>query len=387
MDERNLCRVFDQVKPSPEWEEAMLDRLLNGERKAKPVNELKKMKKLTAALAAAVLLLMACAFTTAMGLDQRVLDYFRAGQEDETLLSGAAFRVGASHTYENGWTVQVGEVLADRFSVAVFLDFTAPDGVVLSGPVSTDGCFTQIDYSVYDAAGEQVKFVADYPKNSVGQGMDVCYDLEDSRPEEGHVSLLWFYHVGGGDYYKNPGVYTMLGAEVTLTPRALSVEGSGERIEFADEGWSCTFTLPKTDSGLACSIRQPLQLGDYGAQLLAVYISPISFSYEFGTYSLDGGYGNVLYEEGPRSCFITMRDGSSVSFRQEFQHFSSAVENGLAYDSQGASFTGRDHVELYPEKFVTPAEVASVTLFGQTFSLDELEPAELVPGSPETDGN
>ena len=56
MENRELKRVFDQVKLSPERQEAMLERLLSGERSGKTV---KPMKKMVAILVAAALLLMA----------------------------------------------------------------------------------------------------------------------------------------------------------------------------------------------------------------------------------------------------------------------------------------------------------------------------------------
>ena len=73
MDEDKLKRVFDQIKPTQEQERVMLDRLLTEQKEVKPMH---CMKKMTAVMAAAALLLMACAFTVATGLDQRILAYF-----------------------------------------------------------------------------------------------------------------------------------------------------------------------------------------------------------------------------------------------------------------------------------------------------------------------
>ena len=60
MDESNLRRVFDQISPSQEQKTAMLDRLLNEERKVTPM---KKLRKLPAVLVAGSVLVLACAFT------------------------------------------------------------------------------------------------------------------------------------------------------------------------------------------------------------------------------------------------------------------------------------------------------------------------------------
>ena len=77
-----LNRVFDQVKPSPEGRERMLDRLLQTERKDRPM---KKLKKLTVAAIAAALMVISCAAAVVTGLDQRLIDYFGGGKQVEEL--------------------------------------------------------------------------------------------------------------------------------------------------------------------------------------------------------------------------------------------------------------------------------------------------------------
>lgn len=69
MDEDKLKRVFDQIKPTQEQERVMLDRLLTGQKEVKPVS---RMKKMPAVLAAAAVLLLACAFTVAYGVGSEI---------------------------------------------------------------------------------------------------------------------------------------------------------------------------------------------------------------------------------------------------------------------------------------------------------------------------
>ena len=73
MEDRDIYRVFEQVKPTRSQEEAMLERLFLEERKKRPM---KLMKKTIAVLAAAALLLTTCAFAAVTGLGRQVLDYF-----------------------------------------------------------------------------------------------------------------------------------------------------------------------------------------------------------------------------------------------------------------------------------------------------------------------
>ena len=124
MDEDKLKRVFDQIKPTQEQERVMLDRLLTGQKEVKPVS---RMKKMPAVLAAAAVLLLACAFTVATGLDQKFAALFGAGEQEARLIKDGVVQVDQRHTYENGWTVEVEQMLVDRYTLAVLLDVIAPE--------------------------------------------------------------------------------------------------------------------------------------------------------------------------------------------------------------------------------------------------------------------
>ena len=133
MDE-NLRRVFDRTRPSPEQKEAMLSRLLEPERKVVPM---KKLKKLTVIGIAAALMVISCAAAVVTGLDQRLLDYFGAGEKTELLAEGVV-PVGERHTYDNGWTVEIVQLAADRYSLVALVQVTAPEGVRLDGDCYMD---------------------------------------------------------------------------------------------------------------------------------------------------------------------------------------------------------------------------------------------------------
>ena len=113
MEDRDIYRVFEQVKPTRSQEEAMLERLFSEERKGRPM---KLMKKTIAVLAAAALLLTTCAFAAVTGLGRQVLDYFGVRQEDEALFSQEWEPVGLSHTFQNGWTVDVNQMYTGLYS-------------------------------------------------------------------------------------------------------------------------------------------------------------------------------------------------------------------------------------------------------------------------------
>ena len=135
MEPRDLNRVFDALAPTPEQEQAVLDRLLQTERKVKPM---KKLKKLTVAAVAAALMVISCAAAVVTGIDQRLLDYFGASPKQAELLLPGAVPVDVT-AEDNGATLHVTQVLMDRYNVMIVADFTAPEGTVLDMDEENDG--------------------------------------------------------------------------------------------------------------------------------------------------------------------------------------------------------------------------------------------------------
>ena len=129
MEDRDIYRVFEQVKPTRSQEEAMLERLFSEERKGRPM---KLMKKTIAVLAAAALLLMTCAFAAVTGLDQRLLNYLGVSAQEEPLLSPMAVPLDIV-VEDSGCTLEVKQVLADQYAALILVEFTAPEGTVLNG--------------------------------------------------------------------------------------------------------------------------------------------------------------------------------------------------------------------------------------------------------------
>ena len=129
MDDLDLRRMFDQIAPTQEQEATMLNRLHRTEREEHTMK--RGMKRGLVALVAAALM-MTAAFAVAAGLDQRLMDYFGIGQEDLTLVSNGIVQVDKSHTYKNGWTVEVKQLLFDRYCGEILVDLTAPEGTVLT---------------------------------------------------------------------------------------------------------------------------------------------------------------------------------------------------------------------------------------------------------------
>ena len=215
MTSHDLNRAFEAFAPTAEQEQAMLDRLLTEQKEVRPVNRIKKM---TVVLVAAALLLMACAFTMATGLDQSIVEYFKGEPEDASLMSAGIVPVEQSHTYDNGWTVEIKQVLMDRNSITALVELTAPEGVV-----------PELEYRIFDM--EPVITNAQGEELLLG-GVPREIPLEDPDPEDNQATILWSYDV-------LLGVEEMWGGSFTLIPRQFFWSTKEGPVQFSD-GWSCT---------------------------------------------------------------------------------------------------------------------------------------------------
>ena len=132
MSTRDLRDLFESFSPTPEQREAILDRLLREEEAIRAARPVKLWKKSLLAAACAAVLLLACAFTVASGLDQKLMALFGAGTEDARQIAGGVVQVDQVHTYDNGWTAELKQVLVDRYTLAVLVELTGPEGMALS---------------------------------------------------------------------------------------------------------------------------------------------------------------------------------------------------------------------------------------------------------------
>ena len=185
MDDLDLRRMFDQIAPTQEQEVTMLDRLHRTEREEQTMK--RGMKRGLVALVAAALM-MTAAFAVAAGLDQRLMDYFGIGQEDLNLVSNGIVQVDKTHAYKNGWTVEVKQLLFDRYCGEILVDLTAPEGTVL----------TEQDYRM---DFQTLPTNRDLTNQGWGGGIGGEYLPESSDLVHGRISMLLHIHleVASGD--------------------------------------------------------------------------------------------------------------------------------------------------------------------------------------------
>lgn len=338
----DLCRILDQVRLAPEREDALLARLLTGERTEKTMMKTKRIPRLTAVaatVAAAVALLVTCAFAAvATGLDQRIISYFGATLEQETLLSSSAVPVDIKVT-DSGSTLQVRQVIADRYSAVILMDFTAPEGTVLDG-----------DYYILGDTVGIVEAIA--PDGTKMSGQNSRWDLlEDEDPEDNHISLLFTLQSINGDF-------DFLGAELSLSFEGLYNDNTKTELLAAGR-WECKLTLPTEDPGSCYTPNQPIDIGGRSVTLASVYLSPITFAFDLenGDSGLDTAAEFLNNADGLREGMVlTAADGREI-------------EVG-AYCFLSTSYTqGQGRYCFRLAEITDPAEVTSVTLFSQTVSL------------------
>lgn len=340
MADEDLKRVLDQVKPAPDREEAMLANLLcERERMNGSMKKGQTASRFTALAAAAALLAATCAFAVVTGLDQRLLDYFGVGPEQEVLLSPAAMVID-KEIKDQGATLHLRQVIADRYSALFLMDFTAPEGTVLDGD--------------YYALGKHIRGMkADGTQlSSWGLGWEL---LEDGDPKDNRITLLF-----RADFIDGDG--DALGTALTLDFEGLYSDNRGENCLVRGH-WRCKVTLPTDDPGRYVAPEVPMEIGGNKVTLTSLYLSPISLAWELGEgeddlRSLDR---SALHgrEDWSEVVTINMADGRERSPGEiKFLHTQYKTDL-LEYDRGRYCFGLRSIID--------PSDAVSVTLFDQTF--------------------
>lgn len=268
MDPHELNRMFDRLAPTAEQEQAVLDRLLQTERKVYPM---KKLKKWAAAGIAAVLVLVTCAAAVATGIDQRLLDFMGWGQHAQELLAPGAISVDVT-TEDNGAALHVSQVLMDRYSILILADFTAPEGTVLdmaeelgSDVYRSFGGLDGARPDLLDRAGDPIELEQDW-------GM-LTSVLDDGDPLDNRLTLLLRMDLSDGIQpdWEIAGLSLPAKNLVRYDPEAEDI------ITVYSGDWSCQFPVPWQDIGQRA---RPNQVAGHldGADITVteVYLSPMT---------------------------------------------------------------------------------------------------------------
>ena len=148
LNDLNSC--FDNVAPSSEQKQRMLDKILERKTENGGTESLKhgtKRLAIAVALVAVFVLMATTALAVGFGWHERFIEYFGIGEDQNTLLDGAVGSPGISIT-ENGVTVEVLQTLADSQGVYVIFEVTVPDDVELTND-------TGFEWAMLNAETEQ----------------------------------------------------------------------------------------------------------------------------------------------------------------------------------------------------------------------------------------
>lgn len=344
MEQRDLNRMFDALAPTQEQEKAVLDRLLHTERKGNPM---KKLKKLTVLGIAAALMVISCAAAVVTGIDQRILEYFGADQEQAELLVPCALPVDIT-TEDNGAVFHVSQVLMDRYSLTLLADFTAPEGTVL------DETKENLRFDMYaHQINQSGKRFTPYAGWSNLQTL-----LDDGDPLDNHLTVLYQMLPDLG-FQPDDGLKSIELIVKHLARRHYEDDGRHNDPVFLGD-WSCQIPFTWQDMGRSVSPNQVVgQLGGENVVLTEVYLSPMSLNIRL-KHSHDSDLEQVFDCD---NVVLTSGDGETVpitivdrsSWYDRFYHLNKIIDPS---QFQGGTLTlniGGESIDV-PLDGLVPAE-------------------------------
>ena len=340
MEISELNRAFGAFSPSEEQRSEMLGRILDGE----PDNrKMRRVKKPVAVFIAAAVLLAATG-AAAVGFSRDILNYFHVSEENKTVFDDAWTPVYRSHTFRNGWTVEVQRMYTGLGSAAILVDVAAPEGVVLDGE----------RYSLKYFWDE-----ADYRSDGIGGGF--ADFIPDENKADGRVSFL----VTARSDCLEPA--SLLGLETEFYPYQLieysDGQGAEETFDFVGGSWTVDLDIKLSDypSGFLQKVGRPLKFEEETGTLERVYLSPIAIFCEFQAPGNTGSYAVWDLTLDESNVYLNTRSGGAIQM--------DGVWTGCM-----DLHTGRMETGYWPERVLDPEEIVSITVLGQTFPLEDLVP-------------
>lgn len=309
MEQRDLNRMFNALAPTPEQEQAVLDRLLQTERKVKPM---RKLKKMTVIGIAAALMAISCAAAVVTGLDQRLIDYFGASPEQAELLVPGAVPVDVT-VEDNGAALHVTQVLMDRYTIMLLADFTAPEGTVLDLGREADDIFCDFDSGSIGASVPDLLDQTGRPIPYSGWGWRIIV-LDDEDPLDHHLSLLFRLELEDGIQpdWEIGGISLHNSDLVRYNPEpTVTTIYSGN--------WSCEVPVTWQDMGRSIQPNQIVgQLDGINITMTELYLSPMTLRLQLESEApipqqYGGGIGNRWHQlANSDTITLTTRKGEVI---------------------------------------------------------------------------
>lgn len=285
MDRHELNRMFDGLTPDPQREREILKKLLQDDvRRKKPM---KNWKQIVVGAVAAALLVTGATASAVPGLSQRLLSYLGISPENAQtadLLTPGAMAVDVVKE-DNGAKLHVTQVLRDRTSIMVLVDFTAPEGTSLKmgDPdsekvfIGSDGFYGGGEHYFMNEAGEKI---------DLGIYRNYIYQweiLEDGDPADNHLSAMFVIKLPQGDMLRGKAV-SMRVPVGTLSYSVWDEETEMPRfVEVYSGDWSCDVPLPQKDIGWTQQVDRAVgELDGAKIRVKELYLSPVNLLVTLG---------------------------------------------------------------------------------------------------------
>ena len=340
LNDLNSC--FDNVAPSSEQKQRMLDKILERKTENGGTESLKhgtKRLAIAVALAAAFVLMATTALAVGLRWHERFIEYFGIGENQTDLLDGAVGSPGLSIT-ENGVTVEVLQTLTDNQGVYVIFEVVVPKAVELTEDTSfyrlnleAETELRTGDYGVAVSGGE----ILDVSGNKI----TAIADFFPSEPIKSGMLKLSLRDIG---YYSQSFEDAVLDAKfITL------VEGD----------WLLEWDFTYTDISKKVTPNQ-MVYDDDDAFVTEISISPVSIC-----VSATGSMRSKL--EGifdTAEITVTFVDGGTIAynFRDVNAGFSSVLDNPEDMIYRYRMYNRFDRI-------IDPDDVVSVTLCDVTIPI------------------
>ena len=210
---------------------------------------------------------LACAAAAFSALDPRLLSLFqRTPQDTEPLAGGVADWIRATPTRTAG-RQSVRQALADRYSLTVLVEVTAPQGTALD----------QEHHNYYFDLSSQLLPEAENAAGVGGVAVRLTL-LADDDPNEQPTHLL--FGTRSPTSYLEAETETFTGRTAVLSPSRFWSDVPDTllywKTDFPLEEWSCTVDLPAEDSGRELPSGQTVLVGEDEMEVTQLYLSPIS---------------------------------------------------------------------------------------------------------------
>lgn len=382
MDRHELNEMFDGLAPDPCREREMLRKLLQDDARRK--RPMKNWKRVVVGVAAAALLVTAAtAAVVVPRLSQRFLDYMNVDPADteavakvEDLLLPGAMELDITKD-SNGATLHVTQILRDRYTVMILVDFTAPEGTQL------DMCeFDSPNVSSWKGFNNSDDLSADFLDETgerMGRdGLVSHYNwevLEDDDPMDNHVALMLTLVPQQGE----DAVWDAVSLRVPAANLGYW-DRKQEKLVMVYEGdWSFEAPLPRQDIGWTMQLDQVIGELD-GAAVIAgeLYLSPITFEL---CLSREGGlsFDGPLDEQGEAVYSRWLSIGNNVQRLTLTTGDGETIPLELGSGGGGIGFNKKVVVHRLSE-ITDPAKFQGGTLTLDlngglvTISLDDLQP-------------